>query len=96
MSAHKKIHIREKQLKHSVGKKTSFFHGEPQQGQIELKCHFCDEIFDISSIQAFQDHQLKHELKAIVPIGIGYVCFQCDATFDLASELIEHASTCTE
>ena len=62
----------------------------------ELKCRFCGEVFDSSSRDAFEFHQLQHELKATVPTGIGYVCFQCDATFDLASELVEHAETCTE
>ena len=67
----------EKQINHGVGKKTLFFHRGQQEGQINrttVKCHFCDEISDISSIQAFQDHQLKHELKATAPTRIGLTC----------------------
>ena len=56
--------------------------------EMKYTCNFCDKVFDSS--KTFECHQLEHELKATVPTGIDYVCFICNASFDLASDLEKH------
>ncbi|WP_411027361.1 hypothetical protein, partial [Salmonella sp. s54925] len=56
------------------------------------KCDTCQSTFESYSRKEFERHQLKHELEATEPPGIDYICFECDASFDLASSLIKHAS----
>ena len=56
----------------------------------QYQCHMCDMVFDSSSRREFDRHLLNHELKATKPTGMDYICIHCDASFDLASQLVTH------
>lgn len=50
----------------------------------------CDEEHGLLPAEDFDEQQMSHELKADVPTGVLYVCFQCESEFNLAKDLIEH------
>ena len=55
-----------------------------------FECKFCDEKFDSMSREAFDQHQLDHELAAEEPMGMSYMCIECDKEFAIASDLVKH------
>ena len=55
-----------------------------------FECNFCGEEYDSISREAFDQHQLEHELSADEPTGIGYMCVECDKEFLMASDLLKH------
>ncbi len=55
-----------------------------------FECKFCEAEFDSMSREAFDQHQLEHELAAEEPIGTAYICIECDKEFAMAGDLIKH------
>ena len=45
-----------------------------------------------SSPRIFDQHLLNHELEAIEPTGMEYICVHCDETFDFAKKLQDHVN----
>jgi KRAB domain-containing zinc finger protein len=55
-----------------------------------FECKYCGEEFDSMSREAFDQHQLGHELAAEEPMGMAYMCVECDKEFALPGDLIKH------
>lgn len=55
-----------------------------------FECTFCGAEFDAMSREAFDEHQLQHELVAETPMGMGYICGECDQEFAMLADLVNH------
>ena len=55
-----------------------------------FECKYCEMEFDSMSREAFDQHQLEHELAAEEPMGMAYICAECDEEFAMPGDLIKH------
>ena len=55
-----------------------------------FECKYCEMEFDSMSREAFDQHQLEHELAAEEPMGMAYICAECDKEFTMPGDLIKH------
>ena len=98
---HKVIHTGEKSFKCLVCNKVfnrlynlklhSKTHGRKNNRVARhFECKECNMKF--SSPRIFDQHLLNHELEAIEPTGMEYICVHCDETFDFAKKLQDHVN----
>ena len=63
-------------------------HKSVSHGHVEYECHHCQA--KLHSRKTFEQHQFDHELEATEPMGMEYICFRCDVSFNLARKLVNH------
>jgi hypothetical protein len=55
--------------------------------------HHDDQQFvEFTSCDQVDDDKLYHELEATEPTGMTYICFTCDAEFELPWQLLKHVA----
>ena len=91
LEAHEKAHTKTgvRCSNSSPPSSSGFVPPEPDVKQT-FECKFCGEKFDGMSREAFDQHELDHELTAEEPMGMAYMCLECDKEFAIASELVKH------
>ena len=98
---HKRTHTREKPFKcdvcdkeftqlHSLKLHSKTDDRENDQVAMHFECKECNMKF--SSPRIFDQYLLNHELEAIEPTGMEYICVHCDETFDFAKKIQDHVN----